>query len=46
LELNEEFFDLSFEHGDPSQGDVEFTTQLDASRTVRDWGRFERDHWV
>jgi hypothetical protein len=45
-ELCDEFFDLVFKHGDPSQGDVEFTTQLDTSRTFRDGSRFERSHRV
>ncbi len=41
MELEEEFFelsfkssDLNFEQCDTSQGDVEFTTQLQASRAV------------
>jgi hypothetical protein len=46
LELNQEFFELSFEHGDASQGDVEFTTPLDAFSTFRDGSRFERSHRV
>jgi hypothetical protein len=46
LELDEEFSDLGFEGGDPNQGDIEFTTQLEASGTVGDWGRFERDHRI
>ena len=44
LNLEGEFFDLSLENGDLSQGRVEFATQLDAFLTASDGSRFERDH--
>jgi hypothetical protein len=46
LNLEGEFFDLSLEDGDLSQGGVEFTTQSDAFRTASDGSRFERKHWA
>jgi hypothetical protein len=46
LKLDGEFFDLSLENGDLSQGHVEFTTQLDAFGTASDRSQFERDHRV
>ena len=40
MEQEEKFFDLGFEHGDPSEGRVEFTTQPHATRTFFALGRF------
>jgi hypothetical protein len=39
LELKEKFFDLGFERDDPSEGRVKFTTQPQATRTLRAFGR-------
>ena len=46
LKLDEEFFDLSFKDGDPSQSDVVFTAKLEASRAVRGWSRFGSHHRI
>ena len=42
LDLEEKFFDLGFEHGNPSEGRVEFTTQPQATRTFRAFRRSVR----
>ena len=42
IEQEEKFFDLGFEHGDPSEGRVEFTTQPRATGTSLALGRFVR----
>jgi hypothetical protein len=39
LELKEKFLDLGFERDDPSEGRVKFTTQPQATRTFRAFGR-------
>ena len=42
LELKEKFLDLGFERDDPSEGHVKFTTQPQATRTFRAFGRSVR----
>jgi hypothetical protein len=39
LELEEKFFDLGFERDNPSESRVKFTTQPQAARTFRAFGR-------
>ena len=42
MDLEEKFFDLGFEYGNPSKGRVEFTTQPQATRTFQAFRQFVR----